>query len=109
MRKKWSRVFDMKDFRGVGKVEEQDFVAWGRKAAKNAGVEYTADLEQAWRSAHQAYFVENVTKEAWIQYMANFVSSNPDNGVAISAELNKKIMKVATPNHFVGDWWRPAK
>ena len=98
MRKKWSRVFDMKDFRGVGKVEEQDFVAWGRKAANNAGVEYTADLEQAWRSAHQAYFGKDVTKEAWIQHMADFVNSNPDTVVEISAEFNKKLMEVVDTN-----------
>ena len=34
-------------FGGICKVEEQDFVAWGRKAANNAGIEYTTDLEQA--------------------------------------------------------------
>ena len=94
MRRKWSRVFDMKDLRGVGKVEEQDFVEWGRRVAQNVGVKYTDTLKDAWKTAHQAYFGSNVTKEAWIRHLSGFVSGNTFEAVlAMSVKLNKKIME----------------
>mmetsp|Transcript_13162 Transcript_13162/g.18351 ORF Transcript_13162/g.18351 Transcript_13162/m.18351 type:complete len:191 (+) Transcript_13162:463-1035(+) len=98
MRRKWSRVFDLKDFRGVGKVEEQDFVEWGRRAAANVGADYTDELKQYWIDAHQAYFGSSVTKEAWIQHLGNFVVASGDDVVDISAKLNEKVMKVVDVN-----------
>lgn len=67
LRARLSRIFDMKDFRKVGKVEEKDFVEWGRRSAYCAGVEYTPEIQDDWKAAHKEYFGDRITKDAWIE------------------------------------------
>ena len=96
MRQKWARVFDMKDLRKVGKVEEQDFVEWGRRAAYNAGVKFTNELQQHWESAHRAYFGSNVTKKAFIQHLAEFAEM--EDSVKMASDMNALLMKCVDLN-----------
>eukprot|EP00586_Coscinodiscus_wailesii_P015809 CAMPEP_0172503778 /NCGR_PEP_ID=MMETSP1066-20121228/172230_1 /TAXON_ID=671091 /ORGANISM="Coscinodiscus wailesii, Strain CCMP2513" /LENGTH=185 /DNA_ID=CAMNT_0013279657 /DNA_START=144 /DNA_END=701 /DNA_ORIENTATION=- len=96
MREKWARVFDMEDFRGVGKVEEQDFIEWGRRATVNAGIEYAPELKQHWVNAHKAYYGKNVTKEAWVKNFGEFAER--DDAFDTIRELNKLLMLCVDTN-----------
>ena len=96
MKTKWARAFVLKDFRNVGMVEVEDFVEWGRRAAKNANVEYTPELQENYKMAHGAFFGTNVTVDGFLDKCAGFAQI--ENHVELARDTNKSLMKCVDIN-----------
>ena len=104
-RSKASLFFDMVDFDKDGKVEESDFIKWGRQAADHAGVEYTSELVDHWKHSYAVYFANNTghDKEKYVQAMIDW--SNMDNALAMAVEINIPLMKaIDTDGDGVVSW-----
>jgi len=94
---KLDRIFHMKDLRKIGRVDEQDFVEWGRRAARFSGLVFSEKMEKNWRNAWEAFVgVGYETKTLWIRKMIDF--SKLSNKYEISKALNLMMLKCVDVN-----------
>ena len=89
---KLNRVFKMKDFRKIGRVDEQDYFEWGSRAAGFAGVKYTHSMMESWKNAWQAFFgVGYESRESWVKKTLAF--SSMENKIEISRAIHIALIK----------------
>ncbi len=64
----------MKDLTRDGKMNLEDWVMWGKKAAKKSNLKYTKEHQKHWEAACEAFFLNDVDRntEAWIKSTSEF-------------------------------------
>lgn len=98
IRAKLKRVFAMKDQNGNGKVELDDILIWGRKAAQISNIDFTPELEAKWTKVYDSYFPHGVGQdiEKWMDNVISF--SKLPNAVDITQDMSDPVFDAVDVN-----------